>query len=256
MAPVNTIEGIFLVLSNLFLLPAIILCYKNGRTAEFAFLWCMMKVSFFYHMCQAEFYCIFYNRDTFQLLDHFMVYSTFFWLALYLTKVELKRRIAAYIYFVVAVFPALLLYVHTYWFPFLIIGYGIAAEVFFISFVKGEIRKVYGVNIIIIFFCLMLGVILYMVGDEPEGHLYAWTHIVWHATSMIAIYFVIDINDGKNKITRYFRKKYNFVLTFEATSKNGIEFFIFKHDEAIKPNLKNKKFSSESSKKGQGASYA
>ena len=205
MTPLSILEGIFLILSNLFLLPAILYAYELGDWPEFHILFNLMKVSAAYHTCQANFFCFWFDIKILQLADHFTVYITLFWIALYFTGTKLDTRFSIWIGLILLLFPCLLVYEDNIWLPISLICVLIPMVIFLFWWSKDGIKEFRIVNILIGTVLLASGFFLYVMGGDPIGHVYAWTHIFWHIFSMLSIYFIIDIRNGNNTINRLIR---------------------------------------------------
>ena len=187
--------GAMLVLSNVVLIPAILvaLWFRDLITATLLFL--MFIVSSFYHICAADWYCA-ASHTAHQSADHIMVYTTIFWIFLMFTtryvKVQVSllliniaalvvfsafsRETNLFAVFYVAFFPA--------WIGVRWMGFGLPPRKYDILFLA------------VAFVLFGAGYGLYFAGDSPEDANYWWVHSAWHVLSMSAIVIVLFVAYG------------------------------------------------------------
>lgn len=187
--------GFALVISNLVLIPAIIvaLWFRDLITATILFL--MLIVSSFYHICAAGWYCA-ASHQAHQTADHILVYTLVFWIFLMLTTRYIKVQVSLLLINIAAlvVFAAfsretnLFAVFYVVFFPIWIavrwMGFGIPPRRYDVVFLG------------IAFVLFGAGYGLYFLGNSPDDPNYWWVHSVWHLLSMASVILVLLVAYG------------------------------------------------------------
>lgn len=197
MDPSKIAEGIFLVLSNLAILPALLYSIQYKLIPELTILFIVFVISSFYHLCQTEFYCIIPDFKTHQTADHFFVFTALIWVILYAFAIPLKYRISLTFIFQALILLPLIFYVNLDWLSALFIGFIITILIFIFALITQQFPKFNIYNFLIVFILITVGLILHVIGGDTSSSFYSWTHSAWHIFSMLAIYFALDLRRGK-----------------------------------------------------------
>jgi hypothetical protein len=254
-SPLTIFEGSVLVLSNVFLLPSIIYTWNLGLKPEFAILFSMMFTSAKYHLCQAGFVCLFFEQRVLQLADHFMVYSTVYWIVLYFTGLPLDQRFVWFVTVQVFLYPYVIVYADSSWFPIITIGTLVPFTLWILYFVRKQTDTIYVVNVVVAFVLMIVASSFYLTSGDSDWDTYVWTHTFWHIFSMLSIYYVIDLKNGNNIINKMvvvmFKKEPTITMSRESgtyfntiprsTNQDPTKTKKFKEKKIIKNGEKNTK---------------
>jgi hypothetical protein len=203
-----------LVLSNLFLGPAIGYAWVRRLAVETAVLIAVFVASTTFHTCQVGWFCWGVTLPALQLTDHFTVYAAIVYFSLYFVGTRQRERTAV----TVAVIPVLLPVIASYLDSIVsgVVVIAIAAVVALVAAVV--ILWSQGVifmdarSVLVAVVLLAAGVVFHVVGgDFGEDSDYPWAHTAWHVLAMLALLFVLDIPYEETsvlKIWRAFRLKY------------------------------------------------
>jgi len=183
--------GVFLVLTNLVLIPAILIALCIGRdlvTGTILFL--MFVLSTLYHICEAGWYCM-VSFDTHQAADHLMVYTLVFWVFLMGTTRYRNVQFSLLLVNTAALVLFVTVSTQTFFFGFLYV-------LFFIGWISvsyagfGIPPKPYGIGLLLIALGLaLIGLAPFLVGDDPGDSNYWWAHSLWHFFVMLAVIFLL-----------------------------------------------------------------
>jgi hypothetical protein len=200
-------DGLFLVLSNLVVLPAFFYAIILGQIPEAFILGIVGLVSFFYHLCQAGFYCIVTNiygtgEDflVLQYADEFFVFLALIWFIAYWfkfnTRTVLLEMTISFIFIAIAiVFVALISGSSN--FIFYEIGLIVLALVAsFIWMLIWRRRRMGWEGLGIALGFVITGLILFYVAGDPGDSNYDLVHGVWHILLFIAAFFILDTRYG------------------------------------------------------------
>ncbi len=218
MSGLSVIQGILLVSSNAALIPAIAYATRWGLLPEAAILSVVLVVSSLYHMCQAEFVCVLgISLFTFQLQDHFWVYSSIIWIALYFVGLDVRVRFAVFVWVQTLIFPLVLEFIKMWWFGGLVIGIVIVIVVILLTLVVRGIPRFNVVDMIAAVVLVAVGFALHLLGgdpievvvDEVTGERtvtgdddYPVYHTLWHVFVMVSIYYILDLRFGYSLLSR------------------------------------------------------
>ena len=206
-------EGIFLVLSNFFVVPSLFYALFLNQIPEAAILGIIGITSTFYHLCQTGFFCITKEdcstNDNFSLMqfaDEFFVFLAILWFIAYFFGTTAKYRslectisfvfIAQAIVFMPLVSKSGFLY------------YEIAivvVSIFFFFFAAQKRTIIHWISFLIGILIIIAGAVLFIVGGDPGDRLYTWLHGVWHILLLVAVFFILDSRYGNLK--RFFTGK-------------------------------------------------
>jgi len=185
------VGGVFLVLTNLVLVPAIAIALWIGRdlvTATVLFL--MFVVSTLYHVCEAGWWCL-ATCDTQQAADHIMVYTLVFWIFLVGST---RARDVQFALLLINVASLVLFVAVTTQTSF----FGLLYVLFFIAWVIVEYvgfgipPRPYGIGLVLIAIALAaVGLAPFFVGGDPGDANYWWTHSLWHFFVILAVIFLL-----------------------------------------------------------------
>lgn len=200
--------GIFLILSNLAILPAVLYTLKKGLYIDSSILIIVFIISSTYHTCQSGFFCI-VQFDSLQKVDHFFVYQAFIWISLYIVNVPINHRIVLLLFFHMLLLPFTLQYIGSWWLAGITFG-GIALTcIITLSFFYWEQPILSKFDFMFAMTLLGSGFYLHVIGGAPGQSNYWLWHALWHMFAMFAVLFVytfktsggiLHIFDSKKKI--------------------------------------------------------
>lgn len=197
----SAVAGLALILSNLALVPAIIYAAYKQYVTELVFLVLLFTSSTTYHICQADFGCVFTMRAL-QTTDHFMVYSTLVWITLFFLRLPLVTRICLLIIAQVPLLPALVDFLDNWWIAVALVGYLVL-----IGIISMVVMKRFPTTNLIDFYVavLLLGVgfFLHVFAGTPGSENYGTLHTVWHVLAMLALFFVLLLHEPRSFIEKY-----------------------------------------------------
>ncbi len=191
-------QGLFLVLSNIFIIPAIYASiYKKAHLLT-SFLSTTMIVSTLYHFCTAEFYClanvhamaqwdfIFAMGSVAVGLEFLLAYDA----PRYKGTRILEQRLTFIVFFAIIVIRVLIDREAAATFFWII---GIAVFLIFLKLVFVDHFTVYThdynwIALIIGFLFILMGLGLFFVTGTSS---YWWTHSLWHTLVFIGMFFFI-----------------------------------------------------------------
>ncbi len=200
----NSNSDLFLILSNVAIIPAILYSYVKRLWPETTLLTTVGIVSFLYHSCQANFYCI--VRDmcpgktkytTLQNSDEFFVNITIIWFIMYFMRLPRNLSIAV----VFAAAPVFLISIFTHGPDLLFILVGVILISGFSSIIYSillyrHIKFSYPSAVIALIFLIIGFTIFYIGGDPDKPQNYGTYHSIWHILLMIAVFFVLKTRYG------------------------------------------------------------
>ncbi len=210
MDAVTAVEGAFLVLTNLALVPALFYSARRWLFAELAILSVVFLASSAYHLCQAGFVCLLdVGFSAFQLSDHFWVFSALLWVVLFFAGLGLEYR------FVILVLSQLLLLLlilefgHDSWFSAVVIGGIVLIAFLLLVFVGRAVPDVSIANLVVALLLVGGGFVLFLLaGDPPHDRdpgdpSYGPFHAGWHVLIMLAVYPALDLRIKDGVIERF-----------------------------------------------------
>ncbi len=205
MDPSAFAADVFLLVSHLAIVPALVYAMRLGAYAEAAILLRMALVSVVYHTCQVGAVCVLpAGLPALRMLDHFVVYDTLVWFVLYFLGLPLLWRVVVTLLLQAIVLPTLLLWMDRWWY----VGIPLAAiAVVVLAWLAMRWRALPHRRLSDVLAALALfavGAALFAIGGEPDPDdpLYGWTHAAWHALVLSVPYFVLDSYEGRGRVTR------------------------------------------------------
>ena len=213
---------LFLILSNIALLPAIFSAVRRGLLPEATILSILLAVSMAYHFCLAGVSCLF-PLATLREMDHFFVYSTLIWIVLYFIEPPWPIRVSAFFIGEVFIIGFLLTYVSKTWVYGVLIGAIFLGALVLLFLVVRKIPSIDWLDLVILVVLIGVGFSLHIVAGDPGDKDYPTLHSVWHILAMLAIYFVLELKDGTNwivKVVREFRGDIK-AIAAKAETTNG-----------------------------------
>jgi hypothetical protein len=205
--------GLFLVISNIAAIPAIVYALYRCLFPEATLIIIIAIVSFFYHMCQSDYWCLVssdcQNKADFvimQMMDEFFVFVVIIWFILYFFEIRLRYRIVLTFIIQTIIFIPIVRNVYILIFEAAIIGGIIIISIIILIFLSKKSISFYIFSTIVAIILIVVGFSLFIVAGDPDDSLYPWLHSVWHILLFIAILFVLDMKYGKTD-TLIIRKK-------------------------------------------------
>ena len=218
----NSGSELYLILSNIAILPAIFYAWTRRLYPEAGLLTSVGINSFLYHSCQGNFFCI--VRDTcigetkyttLQNSDEFHVNITIIWFIMFFLSIP--RNVAIGVVFLIS--PIFLISISTQGpnLLFILIGTIAISGVFtaIYSFLLYRKLKFSYVSAILAFILLVSGFTIFYIGGDPNQlSNYNVYHSTWHILLMTAVFFVLDIRYGSRYVVidgdgiRVYNKKY------------------------------------------------
>lgn len=191
--------GLALILSNLFIIPAVASAIRHKLYAMAMVLGVMWYKSSEYHLCQADIACTF-PFDVLQITDHFFVYNTLIWVSLYLIQVSFEARFILFALSQAIILPFVMTSLHNWW-----LGGGIVVGLLFL-FVASLILwfrwkpKTSFIDLFVSLGLIGAGLYFHIDGGEPGETKYPLYHSIWHAFAMVSIFLAIELTEGKGAI--------------------------------------------------------
>lgn len=194
-------DGLALILSNLAMLPAIIVSFYYSLLPEAFVLIVLLFVSSIYHLCQSGFLCI-YSFTSLQVADHFYVYSILIWITLYFVGLNLQCKFIIFFVIQAALLPAVMIYLHSWILTGVVIAVLVVVALVVLGFFIKDFPVIDWLDIIIVFILLGGGFSLHYVSGDPGSPNYPAGHSMWHILSMLAIFFIIECKEGNSMVSR------------------------------------------------------
>ena len=223
----NSSGELYLVLSNVAIIPAIVLAVFEELYDLASLFASLATVSTLYHLCQSDFYCIFISDikgeqkyRLMQLMDEFLVSITIIWLVMFF--LEIRKKIAiSFLFLYIPVFLVTLLgdYSNT------LLILGISITILIVSAVICAVIENNGLHIsikatIIAVILMAVGFAIFYIGGDPGiTSQYNSFHGTWHVLLLMSMYFIIKIKYGKidlkvdlNGIMKVKQKEKDFIV--------------------------------------------
>lgn len=185
----TTDDGLFLVLSNFAILPAVIYTVYKHLFIDAAILVIMFIASSVYHLCQSDFFCA-VSFNALQIVDHFFVYQTLIWVLFYIVNIPLVHRLTLLLFFQMGLLPFTLQYVNSWWLTgitLLLIGVVCVVSLTFFYWDKPVLSKF---DFCIAVILIGTGFYLHVLAGPPGVPNYWLWHALWHMLAMLGIFFV------------------------------------------------------------------
>lgn len=186
----NLAGSILLVISNLFLVPAIFESFEIGEEASAIVYFSLLVASSLYHACRSGLVCLVAYIDH-RKLDYLFVYTAVIWtLTTGLGRshaIPLRRRLVVYYLFFL---PVAIMIVGNYEGHWVQLVGGLLPGLTMVV-----IARMYGVALFrrpaLAFVALFFGGIAGLFMFIMPYYTYEWSHSVWHIFSMLALAFLI-----------------------------------------------------------------
>jgi len=205
-------ENLFLVLSNIAAILPFSYALFIRQYPEATLLGIIAIISFFYHLCQGEFFCIVKqncaNSDDFaflQFADEFFVFIGILWFIAYFfrfTGISHLRFTISFIFIAQAiVFIPLIsdneFFIYEVILIFIAFIVALAWTILKPSWLKSPSFNIAGIfSFIFAGLLLIVGFTLFVVGGDPGDPQYIILHGIWHILLFIAAFFILDIPFG------------------------------------------------------------
>lgn len=204
----GSIWALALVLSHVFLLPALYLTWKRRLAPEASLIVGVLIASTLFHMCQVELFCFWLDLHALQLTDHFMVYTALLWFSLYAIKGVGKRLRISIVFAVMAIeLPIIATYMGKLVDGAIVIAATIIiTTVVFLSVWHRRGRPKFNWSeLLVAVLAIGIGVVLHVVGgDYGENWLYPAAHTAWHITAMTALYYFVKVRSNNKKFVHFY----------------------------------------------------
>lgn len=196
-------DGLFLVLSNLVVLPALVYAIILGQIPEAVILGVVGLVSFFYHLCQAGFFCIVTNTcvlgDDFLILqkaDEFFVFLALIWFIAYWfrfnTRTVLLELTISFIFIAIAIVFIALVSGSSNFIFYEVALIVVALVASFIWMLIWRRKRMGWEGLGIALGLIIIGLILFYVAGDPGDPNYDLVHGIWHILLFVAAFFILD----------------------------------------------------------------
>jgi hypothetical protein len=194
--------GITLVISNFLLAPVIAKCVRMRLFMEACIITVLFIASYFYHMCQAEFFCV-DTVENHQIMDHFFVYSTFVWMALFIVNTEIVPKVCVFIIAQSFLLPTIIRWTDSWALAGVIIV--VVLLILVTIALYNQNAKFDTLDVFCALFLVIVGLVFFALAGDPGEKSYPGYHSLWHTTSMSSLYFVVTIRDGEGELCKLFR---------------------------------------------------
>lgn len=195
-AAMPTVGAVLLVITHVFLIPAIVLVAYRGYPVDVTVLLMLLVASILYHVCLAGWHCEVSLSDH-RVADHSMVYITLTWL--YLTfcagiRLDVRFSVLLGIIFLLIVFNERLF--RSFVFAGLLLAFFVLYAIVALFWIRLPLRR-----FDLIFACMVLGLfvagfVLHLIGGDANDKNYWWCHSLWHIFAMVAIGLFLLLRDG------------------------------------------------------------
>jgi hypothetical protein len=196
----SLIAGLTLVISNFSISMAVAKAVRSRYYMEACILAILFFASTAYHMCQAQFFCI-VDVENHQIMDHFFVYSTLVWMALFLIDTQIIPKVCVFVIAQSILLPTVIKWVHSWAVPGTLIVIMLLIMIIIVSYKKSV--KFDTLDLVAALVLVLAGSFFFVWAGEPGEPRYPYAHSLWHDFSMTSLYFVIEIRDGQSVIYKF-----------------------------------------------------
>lgn len=189
------IGGVLLVVTHIFLLPAIVYALIRRMPVDATVLSMLLLASSLYHSCLAGWFCEISLSDH-RVADHTFVYVTITWLFLTMAagmRMDVRYSILLGIVFILVFFNEHLF--ESFAFAAILFAtfllYGLVG-LFWIGLPLRRFDVIFGFVILVL---VGAGFAMHLVGAKPSSPNYWWAHSLWHVFAMIAIVLFLIMRD-------------------------------------------------------------
>lgn len=197
-------SGLFLILSNLAAIPAVVYAIYLWLLPEAAILGVAATISTMYHICQTGYGCIVrstcpgtHSYSTMQSSDEFFVFTALIWFIMYFFQVRQNYRAATIFIAQAIIFLPVVVQFEVFIFLGSVAGaVALLACIAVVLFLRGRMFEFYMVGALVALVLLVVAFTLFVVAGEPGTEKYTYLHSTWHILVFFAAFFVIDIKHG------------------------------------------------------------
>jgi hypothetical protein len=197
--------GVFLILSNIGIVPAISLAITYDLIPEAAIYSVVCFISTVYHICQADFYCV-YSFRALQTSDHFFVFGLLIWTTLYFIGLDLTTKFTVFIIIQGLLLPAVIDFLESWWIGGVLLAFLLIFSLFVLSKFTKKIHKPSLVDFMTATVLIGGGFFFHLYAGEPGANRYWWAHSIWHLLGMLSLYFIIQMKSGKGVLHNFMEK--------------------------------------------------
>ena len=202
------IGSLFLVFSNLALLPAILLFAKKGDFSSAIVYGGTFSASVFYHSCRANFFCV-YDYVQLRTTDYIFVYRAIVWsvtaLGIRAKDTSAHKNTHIFLFFLLtdAIYFSVMSNIPFGYLP--IIGIGLPLAVVIVFNAASGSRMFYNKpwTIATVVLALSGGLFMFVFPDS----LYSVAHSLWHVFSMLSAYTFERASDPKSTDGKQHRRE-------------------------------------------------
>lgn len=174
------VGAILLVVTHIFLLPAIVYTAIRGYAVDITVLLMLLTASTLYHSCMAGYFCCDVSLADHRLADHSMVYIALTWLYLTLCpniRWDVRFSVLLGIIFIIIVFNKRLF--QSFVFMAMLLSFFVIYGILAIFWARLPLRRFDILAALLVAGLLVSGFVLHLVGGSPDNHNYWWAHSLW-----------------------------------------------------------------------------
>jgi hypothetical protein len=195
--------GLDLVFSNVIFLVVAAKAFEMGYFMECCIMAVLGFTSTFYHLCQAQFFCI-DSLHNHQIMDHFFVYSSLTWMLLFFLDTKIVPRVCVFIIAQSVLLPTIIRWIGSWALAGAII-FGLIVIAVVILFYN-DLPKFDPWDLAFALVLLIIGFALHIIAGDPGDSQYPPWHSLWHLCAGMSAYFVVTIRDGQSEISKFLKK--------------------------------------------------
>ena len=186
---VDDIGNIYLVGTNVFIIPAVI-CAAYLDFKDLASLYTTTAiVSTVYHLCQAEFICAPLAFELLQIADLFFVYLTLVWTVMWFTDTFLQTRIVILWPVSAVLLIAILYFCFSKW--FMLISVVFLTLLLVILLVASPQMRIFWPALVVAVVLFGMGILLHIVAGSPGDTSYPFAHGTSHPFFFSSLLFLL-----------------------------------------------------------------
>ncbi len=173
------VGAVLLVVTHIFLVPAIVLVAYRGYSVDFTVLVMLLVASVLYHSCLAGWFCEVSLSDH-RTADHSMVFITLTWL--YLTfcagiRIDVRFSVLLGIIFLLIVFNERLF--RSFVFAGFLVLFFVVYAIVALFWIKLPLRRFDVIFAFLILGLFVVGFVLHLIGGDANDSNYWWAHSLW-----------------------------------------------------------------------------
>lgn len=190
----SPLYGLILVLSNLFILPALWIATRMGYAMDSLIVATVFTSSTLYHACDAEWFCL-VPLTQHRIQDHYTSNALVAWILLCIVGVRFTERCSIF-FVIMATYVLFASDPKRLDPPFFLVGTIVFFALYIAARALGFRRyppRLDPADMTVAILLLLASYVFFVAGGDPENGLrYVIMHSLWHAVSMPAVYFVIE----------------------------------------------------------------